>query len=167
MERAAEQAGSSLKMKKPRRVQDARALESNANTSKELNVMSKLSIAARKTNTVSLPPVRAAWNASPGAARTVDELSFTSRDELGRFNWWDVTPPKTNYWHVHEMLGRAYAFELLDLIHNPNRVDEVPTNAFGAVAAEIVRQGHKMNDGLYIGFFAVFSEYLIEGRAAR
>lgn len=45
MERAAEQAGGSLKMKKPRRVQDARAWGSNVN--KELNVMKKITTSAK------------------------------------------------------------------------------------------------------------------------
>lgn len=104
---------------------------------------------------------------SSSAARNVGELSFTSRDHEGRICWWDVTPPKTDYWHVHEMLGRAYAFELLDLIHNSGKDKELHKHAFGSIASEIVRRGHTMNDGLYYGFFGAISEYLITGEVDR
>ena len=59
------------------------------------------------------------WLVSSSAPKSVDDLSYTSRDAIGRINWWDVSPPKTNYWGVHQMLGRAYAFEILDLLNNP------------------------------------------------
>ncbi len=33
--------------------------------------------------------------------KTVDDLSFTSRDKIGRIRWFDVIPPQTNYWPFH------------------------------------------------------------------
>ena len=104
------------------------------------------------------------WLVPSDAPRTIDDLPFTSRKD-DRFKWWDVEPPKTEYWHPHQALGRAYAFELLDLIHNPER-EEIPDDTFASIAAEIVRQRPYM-DGLYIGFFEVISEYLITGRVDR
>lgn len=64
------------------------------------------------------------WLVSSTSPKSVDELTFTSRDELGPINWWDVAIPKTNYWDVHHTLGRAYAFELFDLLHNPEATDD-------------------------------------------
>lgn len=51
--------------------------------------------------------------------KSINNLSFTSRDNLGSIVWWDVTPPKTEYWAVHHMLGRAYGYELIDLLYAP------------------------------------------------
>lgn len=111
------------------------------------------------------PSARAELPTSPCATSDVDNLSFTSRDPEGRIRWWDVTPPKTDYWHVHEMLGRAYAFEFIDLIQEKDK--KLSKHTFGFIASEIVRQGRTMNDGLYFGFFCAISEYLIEGRVSR
>ena len=100
--------------------------------------------------------------------RTVDDLSFTGRDANGRFLWWSVEPPKTNYWHCHELLGRAHAFELLDYLQDADADDEFREYAFGCVATEIARQAWKIpNDGLYRGFFSVVSEYLATGKVSR
>lgn len=60
-----------------------------------------------------------AWLVSSSSPRNVDELNFTSRDSDGAIRWRDVTPQKIDYYHAHQMLGRTYAFELLDLINNP------------------------------------------------
>jgi hypothetical protein len=104
--------------------------------------------------------------ALPVVTRGADSLSFTSREPIGRIRWWDVTPPKTDYWHAHEMLGRAYALELLDLIQDENR--EISDHIFGHIATSIVRQGRTIeNDGLYIGFFHAISEYLVTGKVKR
>lgn len=106
------------------------------------------------------------WYVSSFAAKTVDELNFTSRDANGRINWWDVTPPKTDYYHAHEMLGRAYAFELLDLIHN-DRAEPVSPQILSYIASEIIRHGAAMPDGLCSGFFGAISEYLVTGKVDR
>lgn len=98
--------------------------------------------------------------------KTVDDLSFTSRNHLGNINWWDVTPPKTDYWHAHEMLGRAYGFELLDFIHNQDKTDEASDHTLAFILAAITRKHHP-NDGLPFGFFEVISEYLITGVTQR
>lgn len=106
------------------------------------------------------------WYVPDGAPCCVDDLNFTSRDPQGRLNWWDVTPPKTDYWHAHQMLGRAYAFDLLDLLHN-KRAEPIPPHAFGYIACAIARRGFAMPDGLYSGFFAAISEYLVTGEVDR
>lgn len=106
------------------------------------------------------------WFVPDGAARTVDDLNFTSRDAQNRLIWWDVTPPKTDYWHAHQMLGRAYAFDLLDLLHN-KQAEPIDPHTFGHIACDIARRGFAMPDGLYSGFFAVISEYLVTGEVDR
>lgn len=106
------------------------------------------------------------WSVPDGAPCCVDDLNFTSRNPQGRLNWWDVTPPKTDYWHAHEMLGRAYAFELLDLIHN-HKAAKLTPHTFGFIACDIARRGGAMPDGLYSGFFAAISEYLVTGEVDR
>lgn len=106
------------------------------------------------------------WYVPEGAPCTVDDLNFTSRDPQGRIIWWDVTPPKTDYWHAHEMLGRAYAFELLDLIHN-HKAAKLTPHTFGFIACDIARRGAAMPDGLYSGFFAAISEFLLTGEVDR
>ncbi len=114
-----------------------------------------------------LTPVRAKWVVSSSAASNVDELYFTSRDAEGRICWWDVTPPKTNRWHVHAALGRAFAIDLLDLIHNGEKTEALYKHTFGFIASEIVRCGSTMDTGLYDGFFCTISEYLITGKVAK
>ncbi len=59
------------------------------------------------------------WLLCGNLPKTSDDLPFVSRDTEGGTNWWSVIPPNTDYWHAHQVLGRAYAFDLLDLIHNP------------------------------------------------
>lgn len=99
----------------------------------------------------------------------VDSLTFTSRDSKGLIRWWDVTAPKTDYWHTHYSLGRAYALELIDMIQSANkRTREEGKHTFGHIASTIVRQADEIpNDGLYIGFFDTVSECLITGDVAR
>ncbi|MET0063204.1 MAG: hypothetical protein ABW176_13010 [Candidatus Thiodiazotropha endolucinida] len=99
----------------------------------------------------------------------VDSLNFTSRDSKGLICWWDVTAPKTNYWHTHYSLGRAYALELIDMIQLANeKVREERKSTFGAIASTIVRKADEIpNDGLYMGFFDTISEFLITGDVAR
>jgi hypothetical protein len=98
---------------------------------------------------------------------TVDDLSFTSRDPQGRIRWWDIEYPKTTYWPVHEMLGRAYALELLDLIQNAKEVGKpLYKHDFGFIAAEIARQ-NPPTGGVLTGFFNTISEALITGEVER
>ena len=117
------------------------------------------------------------WVLPADAPKAVDDLSFTSRDEMGRIDWWDVTPTKTDCWSVHQQHGRALALELLDLCHNPGREkdedgEDIYEHTFGFIASKIARQpmlmANKMRtDGIYIGFFDVISEYPINGRVNR
>jgi hypothetical protein len=108
------------------------------------------------------------WLVPSSAAKTVDDLSFTSRDAAGRVCWWDVTPPKTEYWHAHVVLGRAYAFELLDMIHNPDA--DVPPGIVGYIAQDIFRWSRAQRwgaDGVPHGFFEALSEFMVTGTTNR
>lgn len=95
--------------------------------------------------------------------RQVTDLPFVSKDGEGRIVWWDVEPPKTDYWIVHYMLGKAYAIDLLDHIHAVRESgEEIDPKIFGYIACEIARKTRSMkNDGIYIGFFETISEYLV------
>lgn len=110
------------------------------------------------------------WLVSSTAPKSVDDLTFTSRDELGRINWWSVTVPKTDYWHVHHTLGRAYAFELLDLLHNPEATDDDP-HALGCISTSIAHWMQTVAGsaatGMADGFFSVISEFVSTGTADR
>lgn len=110
------------------------------------------------------------WMVSSDAPKNVDALTFTSRDNSGRICWWDVAPPKTEYWHVHEMLGRAYAFELLDLLNNPEAEGE-NEQVFAAVSMAIAQWlpsvSHSAASGMADGFFRVMSEFMATGQAVR
>lgn len=110
------------------------------------------------------------WLVSSTSAKSADDLSFTSRDEMGHINWWSVTPPKTDYWHVHYTLGRAYAFELLDLLHNPEAKDN-NTHALGQISTTIAHWMHTVAgsaaSGMADGFFSVISEFVSTGTAGR
>ena len=110
------------------------------------------------------------WLVTPNAAKSVDELTFTSRDSEGRINWWDVMPPKTDYWHVHEMLGRAYAFEVLDLLNNPKAEHGNEASLgfiIGAIARWLPTVSGTASSGMADGFFRVVSEYVATGSASR
>jgi hypothetical protein len=117
-------------------------------------------VASRKTQ----------WIVSAGAAKTVDELTFTSRDAEGRIRWWDVNPPRTDYWPAHRMLGRAYAFEVLDLINNPDATD-TPRHQLrcilGAIADWLPTVHGTSASGMADGFHSVISEYVATGTADR
>ncbi|WP_326536856.1 hypothetical protein [Pseudorhodoferax sp.] len=113
---------------------------------------------------------KTAWIVSTNAPKTADELTFTARDAEGRMIWWDVTPPRTNYWHVHEMLGRAYAFEVLDLLNNPSaEKDNEWTVGFtlGAIARWLPDVSGSAASGIADGFFKVIGEYAATGTASR
>lgn len=115
---------------------------------------------SRKTN----------WIVTDRAAQTVDQLSFTSRDSVGRINWWDVKPPKTDYWHAHVILGRAYAFEVLDLLNNPNaKGDNEHTLGYimDAISRWVATPGIPGASGMAHGFFSAISEYVARGTADR
>ncbi len=115
------------------------------------------------------------WIVGGDSPKTVDDLSFTARDAGGRFHWWSVEPPKTNYWHVHQMLGRAYAFEVLDLLNNPEAKDDVGDgqhqHVLGCILGAICRWQPTVNDtaasGIADGFFHVIGEYVATGTANR
>lgn len=110
------------------------------------------------------------WLVSNSAPKSVDELNFTARDAQGHIIWWNVTPPKTEYWHVHHELGRAYAFEVLDLLNNPN-AERDHERVLGFIMAEIARWLPSVSGsaatGIADGFFGVVSEYVATGTASR
>lgn len=107
------------------------------------------------------------WYTSNLSPKTVDELTFFGRNEAGFANWWNVTLPKTDYWHAHQVLGRAYAFELLDLLNNPE--SEFPEHILSyIVGAQLRWQGKDPCGGAVVhGFHEVLSEYLATGTANR
>ena len=110
------------------------------------------------------------WRVSASAPRSPDDLSFTSRDQSGCIKWWDVTVPKTNYWHVHHTLGRAYAFEVLDFLNNPESQD-VNGSELGFICTAIARWlptvAGSAATGMADGFFGAISEFVSTGTADR
>jgi len=113
---------------------------------------------------------RMRWSVDSSAPKTAEELSFVRRNEKGHMVWWDVTPPKTEYWHAHEMLGRAYAFELLDYVHNPEsdaheRTIGIVCKAISGWAAATLNRTAAC--GMQSGFFNVLSEFIRTGTANR
>ncbi|MBK7002997.1 MAG: hypothetical protein IPH35_24635 [Rhodoferax sp.] len=111
------------------------------------------------------------WLVGSAAPKSVDELTFTSRDEKGVINWWSVTVPKTNRWGVHYELGRAYAFELLDLLNIPESTDD-DTHVLGCISTAIARwmqtvAGSCAATGMADGFFSVISEFVSTGTVNR
>lgn len=113
---------------------------------------------------------RTRWIVSSSAPKCAEELTFTARLENGHFGWWQVTPPKTNYWHVHQMLGRAYAFEVLDLVNNPATEEESRgclRFILGAIAEWLPTVRGTAASGIADGFHDVISEYVSTGTASR
>lgn len=109
----------------------------------------------------------ATWYVPGDAPQTADDLTFTSRDSGGRICWWDVTLPKTDYWSAHVVLGRAYAFEFLDLINNPKAEESEHILSY-VVAAQMRWRGHDPCGGAIVeGFHQVISEYVTTGRVRR
>lgn len=110
---------------------------------------------------------KAEWYVPADAPKTADDMTFTSRDQQGCICWWDVTLPKTDYWHAHQVLGRAYAFEFLDLINNPEADESEHILAF-IVGAQMRWRGADPCGGAIVhGFHEVISEYLTTGTASR
>ena len=107
------------------------------------------------------------WYVSGNAPKSADDLTFTSRDSNGCICWWDVTLPKTDYWSAHVVLGRAYAFEFLDLINNPE-AEESEHILSHIVSAQMRWRGHDPCGGAIVeGFHQVISEYAVTGSASR
>lgn len=120
------------------------------------------------TPTISQIKRKSTWIVSVDSPKTVDDLNFTSRNENGTINWWDVTPPKTDYWHAHQYLGRGYAFEVLDLVNNPE-AEDVEGHELGCIMEAIARSRMCVSgaEGIAHGFFEVISEYVTTGTANR
>lgn len=112
---------------------------------------------------------KSAWVLTEGSPRCVDDLSFTSRGADGLICWWDVTPPKTEYWHVHELLGRAYACEMLDLMNAPGA--EYPERMLAHIAEAMARWAPSSvpwaAEPMRAGFFGAISEYVAKGTVDR
>jgi hypothetical protein len=83
--------------------------------------------------------------------------------------WWSVTPAKTDYWNVHKILGRAYAFELFDLLNNP--AAESNEHVLGCIAAAMLstvsRTGDWREATMVEGFSDVVGEYISTGKVNR
>ena len=104
---------------------------------------------------------RAMPSRKASAHRTVDELSFTARDARGLMVWWNFTPPSTQYWPAHFDLGRAYAYEALELMRDPNLQPE-QDRALGFILAAVARWLPSVAGtaaaGIADGFFATIGE---------
>ena len=59
------------------------------------------------------------WAIPRCAAKAGTDMSFVERTESG-LDWFAVRLPKTAYCHPSEALGKAYAFELIDGLRNPD-----------------------------------------------
>lgn len=113
---------------------------------------------------------RTRWVLCGNSPKDPDDLPFTCRDENGRYVWWTLTPPNTDYWHVHQVLGRAYAFELLDLMNNPEA--EYPEHILSFITNAMMRWRLTVSqpgagEGVIHGFFEVIGEYIATGTANR
>lgn len=110
------------------------------------------------------------WIVTASSPKTPDELSFTSRDQSGFIKWWDITAPKTDYWPVHHTLGRAYAFEVLDFLNNPESKD-VTGGELGfickAIANWMPTVAGSAASGVADGFFSAISGYVSTGEVDR
>ena len=113
---------------------------------------------------------RATWIISTTSPKTVDDLPFVSRSGDGASgSWWDVMPPKTDYYHAHEMLGRAYAFDVLDLMHTPGA--DCPPRILEYVMTAVANRQSSIDDwpalAVAQGFFGAISEFLVTGSSDR
>ncbi|WP_124523695.1 MULTISPECIES: hypothetical protein [unclassified Burkholderia] len=112
---------------------------------------------------------RIKWSVSSSAPCTPEDLPFTARDENGHMVWWSVVPPNTDYYAVHHTLGRAYAFELLDLLNNPEGEfnEHILSFITGNMLRSVQRSGDWREATMVEGFFAVVSEYISTGQVSR
>jgi hypothetical protein len=100
-------------------------------------------------------------NSTNSDVLTVDSLSFTSRDELGHIDWFDVEHPDKNSlydWGKEFKRGKKLAKELLSFKNNPNA--EINGNQLGFIFAAIVHKESVLPDGLYEGFFEAIGSAL-------
>jgi len=107
--------------------------------------------------------IKRPWYVPEPAARRVDDLSFTGRDESGRRDWFCASNnPRTGYTQAHEMAGRCCAFEVLDMIHN--KESELNGHELGFILSGVARHG---SESVQHGFFEVISEFLTSGHVNR
>ena len=110
------------------------------------------------------------WLVRTKSAKSADDLTFTSRDQKGCINWWDVVAPKTDYWGVHHSLGRAYAFEVLDFLNNPESEDVNGSELgfiCGAIARWLPTVAGTAATGMADGFYGAISEFVSTGTVDR
>ncbi len=119
------------------------------------------------------------WYVHSRAARRAGDLPFTRmgppRPELNGTSimdcWWDVTPAKTDYCHVHWTHGRAHAFEVIDALRNPD--GHVEPGQLGHILSSMLdwarTSGHSVEamKGIAYGFGSVLGEYIQWHRANR
>ena len=109
------------------------------------------------------------WIVSSLAATKPSELNFVDHNDSVRFSWWNVAPPNTDYGHAHEMLGKAYAYEFLDMINNPIKDEDHSQDGILAFIARDMaaqRSDYRM-EAIADGFWRVINEYLLHGTAVR
>lgn len=112
---------------------------------------------------------KTSWILCGNIPKTSDDLPFVDRDAEGGMCWWSVIPPNTDYWHAHQVLGRAYAFDLLDLINNPEA--EFPKHIISHIVDSMARWRATVSpcagEAMPHGFFEVLSEYITTGKVNR
>ncbi len=93
---------------------------------------------------------------------TVDSLSFTSRDEKGFIDWFDVEhPDRTSLydWHKEFERGQNFAAEFLRFKNNQDA--EMNGQELGFILNTIARKESVLSDGLYEGFFTAIGSALM------
>ncbi|MDH5612223.1 MAG: hypothetical protein OEY66_07185 [Gammaproteobacteria bacterium] len=108
--------------------------------------------------------IKLEWQVSSDAPKTVDDLYFTKREPNGCINWWAVTKP-SNYYSANYMVGRAHAFDVIELMFNP-KAKNLNDGLLSNIAINMA-ENHKTDDGVMRGFFSAFSELLLNGKVVR
>lgn len=107
------------------------------------------------------------WKVTSSTPRNVDDLLFTSRNSEGEICWWNPPALTSDDPLAHEGMGRACAYDLLKLIHNSAKTEELDKHTISYITSEIERQDHTMNAAIYKGFFEMISEHLIDSTGDR
>lgn len=94
-----------------------------------------------------------------------EDLSFTRRDEMGRFiNWQPPTDENGIYWHEACAIGEAWFDEVRELAkNNPEEAFHALTHAARLMAAHTALYGGNKGFGYVEGFFGRMARYTLAG----
>ena len=111
---------------------------------------------------------KGSWAVPGCSAKAGTDLSFVEHTENG-IDWFAVSLPKTEYGHPSHALGKAYAFELIDGLRNPEGdVGPIHMGIVMSALGKWARQCHHVGmSGFLQGFGAVLGEYIQTHNAAR